>query len=186
MDKLPAYQSERLLFRPLSMNDAPRFKELLQAREIAENGLSVHHPYQKGDAERMIETALRGPDHHRYTWGIVIKAVEELAGLIMIKVTPAHFCGEIGYWIGKDYWNQGYATEAVERLLGYGFGPLGLNRIFGRSFPENPASSRVMEKAGMVYEGRLRQELWHELKQEFKDLLVFSILRLEYEASRAM
>ena len=185
MDEFSTFQSERLLFRPLSMDDVPRFRKLLQAREIAENGLNVHHPYQEGDAERMIETALRGPDHHRYTWGIVIKAVEELSGLIMIKVIPAHFCGEIGYWIGKDYWNRGYTTEAVQRMLAYGFGPLGLNRIFGRSFPDNPASSRVMEKAGMVYEGRLRQELWHELQQEFKDLLVFSILRSEYEASQA-
>ena len=184
MGECSTFQSERLLFRLLSMDDVPRFRELLQAREIAENGLSVHHPYQEGDAERMIEAALSGPAHHRYTWGIVVKAVEELAGLIMIKVIPAHFCGEIGYWIGKDYWNCGYATEAVGAMLAYGFGPLGLNRIFGRSFPDNPASSRVMEKAGMVYEGRLRQELWHELQQEFKDLLVFSILRSEYKASQ--
>jgi len=182
MSKISAFQSERLWLRPLSMDDVPRFQVLLQAREIAENGLGVHHPYREGDAERMIENALKGPEHHRYTWGVVIKTGEELAGLITIKVVPAHFCGEIGYWIGTDYWNRGYATEALRSVIAYGFERLDLNRIFGRSFPGNPASSRVMEKAGMVYEGRLRQEIWHTLHQEFKDLLVYSILRSEYES----
>jgi len=182
MSQFSAFQSERLLFRPLSTDDVPRFRVLLQAREIAENGLGVHHPYQEGDAERMIENALTGLRKHRYTWGIVIKSMEDLAGLITITVMPAHYSGEIGYWIGKDYWNKGYATEAVNGVIAYGFEHLNLNRIFGRSFPDNPASSRVMEKAGMVYEGRLRQELWHKLHQEFKDLLVFSILRMEYES----
>ncbi|HEX3053492.1 MAG TPA: GNAT family protein [Aggregatilineaceae bacterium] len=102
------------------------------------------------------------------------------------KVILGDFCSKIDYWIGKDYWNRGYAAEAVERMLAYGFGPFGLNLIFRRSFPNNPAFFITWEEAGLIYEGRLRQELWHELQQEFKDLLVFSILWSECEAAQAL
>ena len=85
---------------------------------------------------------------------------------------------ELGYWIGKPYWNSGYATEASRAVLKYGFEVLGLNRIHASHFRRNPASGRIMEKIGMKYEGCLRQHFkkWGK----FEDLETYGILRSEY------
>jgi RimJ/RimL family protein N-acetyltransferase len=180
MWELPTLDTMRLILRSLSIEDAPVYKQLLQDPEIAMMGLGIHYPYQEGDAERIIQRAINGPEQNRYTWGIVIKKTDELIGLYTLGITPEHKHGELGYWIGKKYWNHGYTTEATQNVLRAGFDYFDLNRIFARSFSNNPASTRVMEKAGMVYEGNMRQHLWHELSGEFKDLLIYSMLRTEY------
>ena len=64
---------------------------------------------------------------------------------------------EIGYWLGRPHWNQGYMTEAVERMLRYAFETLGLERVRGGAFPNNPASLRVQLKCGMSLVGREMQ-----------------------------
>ena len=56
---------------------------------------------------------------------------------------------EIGYWLGKEFWNKGYVTEAMAEVLAFGFKVLNLNKMFANFFPHNPASGRVMEKSGM-------------------------------------
>jgi RimJ/RimL family protein N-acetyltransferase len=87
---------------------------------------------------------------------------------------------EFGYWIGKDYWGKNYCTEAVRELIRYGFEQLGLNRIFGQHLARNPGSGRVMEKAGLKHEGRLRQHFrrW----EKFEDIDFRSLLKSEWAA----
>ena len=111
-------------------------------------------------------------------------SVRELAGDRAIAETTSSFphpyeekMAEIGYWIGKPYWSQGYCTEAAREVVRYGFEVLNLNRIQARHMTKNPASGRVMEKVGMKYEGRLRQSLlrW----DQFEDVAIYSILRDE-------
>ncbi len=62
---------------------------------------------------------------------------------------------EIGYWLGEPYWGQGIATRAVAAFTRWAFVELGLIRIFATVFESNPASARVLEKAGYACEGRL-------------------------------
>ena len=62
----------------------------------------------------------------------------------------------MGYWISIPYRNNGYASEAVKTVIEYGFSKLGLKRIQAVHGVNNPASGRVLEKAGMKYEGTLR------------------------------
>jgi RimJ/RimL family protein N-acetyltransferase len=61
---------------------------------------------------------------------------------------------DLGYHLTRASWNKGYATEAVVAVLGYGLGSLELDRVMAVALPENVGSWRVMEKAGMRYEGR--------------------------------
>ena len=90
---------------------------------------------------------------------------------------------ELGYWIGKPYWGQGYCTEAARATLDFGFEQLGLNRIFAHHFARNPASGRVMQKIGMTREGRLRQ---HVKKWDaFEDLELYGILKDHWAARTA-
>ncbi len=64
---------------------------------------------------------------------------------------------EIGYWVGEPFWGRGIATDAVRMMTDYGFSAFNLCRIYAGVFEWNPASSRVLEKAGYVCEGRLRK-----------------------------
>jgi ribosomal-protein-alanine N-acetyltransferase len=79
-----------------------------------------------------------------------------LIGCITIDAHRHFPCAELSYWIAKPYRNMGYATEAVSAILRYGFSALGLARVQAFHSAGNPASGRVLEKAGMSCEGTLR------------------------------
>jgi len=98
----------------------------------------------------------------------------------MIK--PEHRRAELGYWIALKFWNRGYATEASQRLLDFGFEVLGLHRIEARHFLRNPASGQVMKKLGMQPEGLERD--WAIKWDRFETLAVYSILEPEWRAAR--
>ncbi len=88
---------------------------------------------------------------------------------------------ELAYWIGKPYWGHGYATEAVQRMMEYGFNELKLNRIWAAALARNPASSAVMQKNGMNYEGKLVQHIkkW----EEYEDVVYYGMTLSEYETA---
>ncbi len=82
---------------------------------------------------------------------------------------------EIGYWLGEPFWGQGIATKAVRALTEYAFAHLDLVRIYGTVFEWNPASARVLEKAGYTHEGRLRKSITKDGK--IIDQLLYAIVR---------
>ena len=95
-------------------------------------------------------------------------------------IEPEHARAELGYWIGKPYWRNGYATEAARAILQYGFGQLGLNRIHAGHFTRNPGSGRVMQKIGMTHEGHQPRHVkkW----DRFEDLELYGILHSQYDS----
>ena len=74
-------------------------------------------------------------------------------------IQAAHKIAQLGYWIGVQYWNHGYTTEATRAVIDHGFRVLGLNRIEAHHMTANAASGRVMAKAGMRREGFSSQAL---------------------------
>ncbi len=177
----PQVETRRLRLRALRLTDSARVRRLAGDRAIATNTLLIPHPYEEGMAEKWI---LAQPERYRkgreVTFAIVPRAGRLLVGVIGLRLTKKHSRGELGYWIGKPYWNRGYATEAAEAVLRYGFQTLGLHRICAFHFGRNPASGRVLQKLGMTYEGTERQ---HILKWgTFEDLAGYGILRAEFEA----
>jgi RimJ/RimL family protein N-acetyltransferase len=139
--------------------------------------LSIPHPYPDGAAEQWIATHTEAWESgHGVTLAITQRDSGHLVGAIsLMDIRRDHQRGEIGYWIGKPYWNRGYATEATRALIRFGFQELDLNRIQATHLPQNPASGRVMEKAGMQYEGTLRQYVKRD--HAYKDMCMRSILR---------
>jgi RimJ/RimL family protein N-acetyltransferase len=109
---------------------------------------------------------------------ITLRADDRLIGGCGIHVSdPQIREGWIGYVLSRDCWGQGYASEAARALLGFGFGPLGLHRIFATCDSHNLASARVLEKIGMRREGRLHEHKWQ--KGEWRDSLLYAILEHE-------
>jgi RimJ/RimL family protein N-acetyltransferase len=181
MTATPTLSTDRLILRPFNLNDAARVRELAGEREVAAMTANIPHPYEEGMAEEWIS-------HHEHslengtgvTLAIVLQSEDSLIGAMGLVLDKTHHSAELGYWIGKPYWNQGYCTEAATEVLRYGFEILGLNRVQARHMTKNPASGRVMEKVGMSHEGVLRQSL--NRFGAFEDAAMFSILRDEYRA----
>ena len=104
--------------------------------------------------------------------------VQKLVGAIGLNIERRFNQAELGYWIGKPFWNRGYATEAAIAVIRFGFASLDLNRIASRHFSRNPASGRVMQKAGLRHEGTARQSMikWGK----YEDLQLYAILREDW------
>jgi RimJ/RimL family protein N-acetyltransferase len=80
---------------------------------------------------------------------------------------------EIGYWLGEDYWGRGIVTEAVRAFTDWGFANFDLSRIYAGVFEWNPASARVLEKAGFEFEGRMNKAVTKEGR--IGDELIYAI-----------
>lgn len=87
--------------------------------------------------------------------------------------------GEIGYAVHPDYWGRGFATEAAKLLIAFGFSKLNLHRIFATSDPRNIGSVKVLEKAGMIREGTIREDLLME--DGWRDSHLYGILAHEWQ-----
>jgi RimJ/RimL family protein N-acetyltransferase len=86
---------------------------------------------------------------------------------------------DVGYELDPRHWGRGYATEAAGAMVAFGFEALGVHRVWGECVADNVASRRVMEKLGMIQEGRLREKRW--MKGRWWDTLLYGILRKEWE-----
>jgi RimJ/RimL family protein N-acetyltransferase len=180
--ELPELTTQRLRLRPFRSTDAPDVQRLAGEREIASTTCSVPHPYRDGAAELWINThAGAFEEGASATLAITLQKTGELIGAIGIEVNEKNDWAEAGYWIGVPYWGHGYATEALRAMIPWAFETLNLNRIQACHFTRNPASGRVMQKAGMTLEGILRQRVkkWGK----FEDIAVYAILRHEYASS---
>lgn len=95
-------------------------------------------------------------------WGIEHRADQRLIGITNFSPPhPHHRVTELGYTIARPYWGQGYATEATQALVKFGFEQLQVVRIEAVCLPENRASGRVLQKIGMRYEGLLHNyQIW--------------------------
>ena len=172
---LPA-QDGLLVLRPFTPADAPTVRLLAGAAEVAATTLHIPHPYPEGAAEAWIdghaESAAAG---RALTWAIERSADGVLLGAIGIHPVTAHNRAEIGYWLGVPYWGRGYMTAAARRVVAFGLQEMGLHRVQATCLPHNRASSRVMEKAGMTYEGLLRGYILKD--GVYEDLAMYAVLR---------
>lgn len=182
MIDLPTSTTEHLVLRPFAPSDARRVQELAGAWEIAETTANIPHPYQDGMAEMWISSHQQAfAAGESLSLAVTLKSDSSLVGAVGLHFVPANHLAELGYWVGKPFWNQGYCSEAAIEVVRFGFEQMNLNRIQARHMVKNPASGRVMEKAGMKFEGILRQSLFRWGK--FEDVAMYSILKKEFSAS---
>jgi ribosomal-protein-alanine N-acetyltransferase len=181
MSKQPTIKTERLTLRPYTLQDAPELQRLIGDRDIVSTMMNVPHPYEDGIAEEWIGKQ-QGSFDRGEAISFVITHCEKgflIGGIGLNDIDRQSERAEIGYWIGKSYWRNGYGTEAARAVVKYGFEVLGLNRIHAKHFKRNAASGRIMQKIGMKHEGCHRQHFkkWGN----FEDFELYGILRSEYE-----
>lgn len=177
---IPRLEASRLVLRPFSLSDAKSVQKLAGDKRIAATTAAVPHPYLDGMAEEWISQHAGWFDERRdATFAIELRTSAELIGCIsLMGISKTHAKAEMGYWIGVDYWNQGFATEAAKQIIKFGFTELELNRIVARHMASNPQSGKVMIKAGMKKEAYLRQDFFRD--GAFYDMVVFGILKSDF------
>jgi RimJ/RimL family protein N-acetyltransferase len=159
MEKQPILATGRLLLRPFTLADAPAVQRLAGDYAVAATTL-LPYPYPDGLAEAWITSLCEGAERgEAAAFAVTLAGTGRLIGGVRLQIDPDHARGELGFWIAQACWGRGYATEAVRAVIGYAFSALGLHRVHAIHFSRNPASGRVMEKCGMVHEGRLRQHV---------------------------
>src|SRR5215467_9659916 len=146
MTSLPTLETERLWIRPYSEADIPELLTLIGTKEVAATTLSIAHPYTEQDARAFLQLA---QEPGKMWLAITLRSDGRQIGGIGLRIDEQHQHAELGYWLGVPYWGKGYATEAAQELLRYGFEELGMHRIFASHFAQNPASGRVLNKIGM-------------------------------------
>ncbi len=156
--------SERLTLRRLGPADADAIARLVDDWDIIKNLSDAPYPYPPGLAQRWIASTQRGIDERQdFALGIVPQGHKHPIGAILLRQSqrepgvnggrarPGSIrSAEIGYWIGRDHWGKGYATESVRRMLRFAFDELGLDRVWGAVLIDNPGSCRVLEKVGFT------------------------------------
>jgi [ribosomal protein S5]-alanine N-acetyltransferase len=176
---LPTIETERLLLRKITLNDASDMFEYASNPEVSEYTMwSTHTSIE--DTKYFLKSLTKMYKRRELVdWGIVHKAEKKFIGTCgFVEWSMTHSRAEIGYALSARYWREGYMSEAVNAIIEFGFREMLLNRIVGRCEVNNIASARVMEKVGMQLEGILRQQLF--VKGRYWDLKIYSILREEF------
>jgi len=174
-------ETERLILRPVEESDVPILHPLIDDADVAATMLSTPHPYPEHEFRAFINSARESLERReRYEMAIVLKETGLPVGAIrLFNIAWEHSRAETGCWLGKKYWGNGYVTEATLRVVRFGFEELGLEGIHAHCLVENKASARVLEKAGLLLEGKIR----HAVKKgdEFHDVLLFGIIREDFD-----
>ena len=178
--RLPVLETASLILRPLRMSDAADVYAYAADPEVARYVLWDPHTSLRDTRSyiRYIRALYRSG--FPSSWGIVHRETNKVIGTIgFMWASGENRSAEVGYSLSRQYWNRGYATEALSAVIDSAFRTLNLHRIEAQRDVRNPASGRVMEKCGMQYEGTMRSRLLN--KGEFIDVAVYAILRKEWE-----
>lgn len=170
-------QTDRLIFRQVSTADINNIHELHAAPETDKfNTLGTPETIQ--ETEGIINewlVAQNATPQTSYIFCLDLVDTNQFIGLIALNIgKPNYKTAEVWYKIHLDHWRQGYATEALTKLLDFSFNELKLHRIEAGCAVENIASSKVLEKVGMTKEGIKRKKL--PIRGEWKDNYFYAIL----------
>lgn len=168
--------TERLFLRLFHESDAEEVTNLCNNYRIYKSTLNLPFPYT-------LECAMTWISNHKdnfesdklYEFAITDKVSGQLLGAIALSNRKQNKHGEIAYWIGEQYWGNGYATEAAKAVIDFAFQAKDYHRVYACHFKSNPASGTVMKKCGLEYEGTLKEHIYKE--GAFEDLVYYGLVR---------
>lgn len=145
------------------MEDAPSIAKYANNRKIWMNLRDAFpHPYGIQDAASFISRAIEADSIITFAIATTSEAIGS------IGLTPGidvhRYTAEMGYWLAEPFWGKGIMTKAVKSMVDYATHDLKMHRIFAEPYATNPASARVLEKAGFLCEGILHSSVYKEGK----------------------
>jgi len=158
--RIPSIETDRLILRKLKVSDFEDMYEYSKSDEVTKYLLWRSHPDEQytRDYLKYIQSRYRAGDF--FDWALEHKETGKMIGTCgFAKLDYDNNSAEIGYVINPAFWHKGYASEAVKKVIDFGFHTLNLHRIEARYIVGNEFSRKVMEKCGMTYEGIHRSSL---------------------------
>lgn len=178
---LATVETSRLLLRPMRLDDAEDMFDYASDPDVVRfTSWTVHQ--STADTRAFLQHAIAAYQADRAaSWAVEHKADRKMigtCGFIWWNQTDAK--AELGYALSRDYWGQGYATEAASASVDFGFQVMRLHRIQAECVGLNTGSAHVLEKVGMKPEGVQREAVMDI--DGFADLLLYALLRDEWKA----
>ncbi|MBD7944389.1 GNAT family N-acetyltransferase [Psychrobacillus sp. Sa2BUA9] len=179
---LPILETERLILRKVTLEDIQDMY-LYGSDEEVSKYVTWNTLETISDTKGFVEFVLNKYENKQVSpWGIECKENGKfIATIDFVWWQPNNKTAEIGYVISKDYWRKGLTSEVAKEIIKFGFEKMDLVRIQARCDVENIGSARVMEKAGMSFEGIIRKGIF--VKGMHRDLKMYSILKEEFNYS---
>lgn len=177
--KIPTVMTERLILRKMLPQDAADMYEYAQDPLVTQFLLWEPHVSVKFTQSylKFIQTQYAAAGF--FDWAVTLAESGKMIGTCgFASIDTDNDTGEIGYVINPEYWGKGYATEALSRVLSFGFGVLHMHRIYVRIMAGNEASERVARKCGMRHEATFYSSLL--VKGEYRTIKYYAILREEF------
>lgn len=176
-------RTNRLKLRLIEFSDLEAIHQLHSIPEVDQfNTLGIPENIEQTNA--LIKSWLLAneqEDISSYTFAIETISNQVFLGLFGLKLWPKkNKRAEVWYKLHPDHWGVGYATEALNIILDFGFNKLNLHRIQAGCAVDNIGSIKVLEKVGMIKEGRCRQVL--PLKSGWSDNYEYALLETDYES----
>jgi RimJ/RimL family protein N-acetyltransferase len=161
--------------RKTKMSDAKALQELINDKEIIKQLEGYPHPCPLSKIKKEIKKSLEDWKK-KQAYNFTILADKEIAGQVVLENPDKHRTHyEIGYFLGRKFWNKGIATKAAKEAVKFGFNKLKLKRVWGDNDSDNPASGKVMKKAGFKLEGKLRKHAFR--KGKYIDIWIWGKVR---------
>ncbi|MDN7245344.1 GNAT family N-acetyltransferase [Planococcus shenhongbingii] len=174
------FWTDRFYLREFEERDWPAVHRY--ARQELVSRYQPWGPNTEEESRNYVQQILEGAakaDRTQFAFAVIWRESGQLIGAGELSLqNAASRVGEIGYILHPDYWGQGVATGVAELLISFGFDDLKLHRIFATCDPNNAGSRKVLEKAGMVWEGTLRENI--RIKNGWRDSMVYSMLEQEW------
>lgn len=144
--------------RPWRAEDAGDLARALNNKKVLDNLRDgIPYPYTEQDAAEYIAAMQDADKNSTFAFAIAVGG-RAVGSIGMFRQGNIHFrTAELGYYVAEPYWGRGICTSAVKQACGYLFASTDILRIFAEPFANNAGSCRVLEKAGFVLEGVLRQ-----------------------------
>jgi len=173
----PTFTTNRLHLRLPRRNDAPvMFAAYAQDAEVTR--YLTWRPHKSVDESYAILDLIQKlwRDGEAFSYAITLKGNDSLIGMIAIHADG--FKPSIGYVLARPHWGKGYMTETARAVTDWLLRQPDIYRVCSTCDVDNPASAKVMEKAGMKYEGLLRRYMVHpNVSAEPRDCLMYAITK---------
>ena len=160
--QFPILETERLILNELGPEDAQTYHQQQKSALDLADRARWGYGFETGSAEKAgvsFEYARKAwVKKARIKWGIRLKEGGGLIGQCELFEFANQSKAETGYWLGAAYQGQGLMAECLNAVVGYGFGTMGLHRIYARTSVGNTPSIAMLKKVGFVQEGILRQD----------------------------
>jgi len=171
----PNLETDRLLLRRVDSNDV---NEIFAIRSDPETMKYIPRPLVENVEQAQAHIDMisdKIENNEGINWAITVKDHPKLIGIIgHYRIKPEHYRAEIGYMLHPDFHGKGYITEAIEKVVAFGFDKMKLHSIEAIIDPENIASEKVLEKNGFVKEAHLRENEYYNGR--FLDTVIYSLL----------